>query len=68
MGTKRYQGARRNTGGGPEHCNAIRFCQQGKTKPRRQEIGDTNRESQADRADPLPGRIGDSAPPLLLSC
>jgi hypothetical protein len=49
MRTKRYQGARGNTGGRPEHGHAIGLCQQRKTKPRPQEVGDTNRQSDADR-------------------
>ena len=37
-GTRPFAGANRDTGGGPEHCNAIRFCQHRKAKPRRQEM------------------------------
>ena len=49
MGTKRYQGAGGNTGGRPEHGHAIGLGQQRKTKPRPQEVGDPNRQSDTDR-------------------
>ncbi len=52
-GANRYQDARGNAGGRPEHRHAVRFCQQRKTKPRRQEKADANRHGHSDRGDPI---------------
>jgi hypothetical protein len=65
-GTEGNQDACRNTGRRPEHCHTIRFCQQGKAKPRRQEICDTNPDRDRHGAGQLPRRITDGGPPFLL--
>ena len=66
--SERDQDAGGNARGRPEHGHAIGFGQQRKTEPRRQEIGDTDRERERTGAQPPPLRIdgGEQLMPDLL--